>query len=121
MVFARLIIDDNNYGVAPFLVQLRDINTHKLLKGVQTGDMGPKLGYSSKNNGWATFDNVRIPREQMCMRFISVDKEGTFSIESDMRLLYGVMTSTRNTLIAYSYDMLGRALVITGRYSAVRR
>lgn len=121
MVFAKLIIDNNNYGIAPFLVQLRDLNTFKHMKGVKTGDLGPKLGYTSKNNGWATFDNVRIPRDQMCMRFISVDKEGTFSIESDMRLLYGVMMSTRTTLVAYSFDMLGRAILVSGRYSSVRR
>jgi len=24
--------------------------------------MGPKFGYSSKDNGWMSMDNVRIPR-----------------------------------------------------------
>ena len=68
VVFARLIIPDddgglNNYGVAPFIVQLRSLDNHKHLPGVKTGDMGPKLGYRGKDNGWATFDQVRIPRD----------------------------------------------------------
>jgi acyl-CoA oxidase len=52
IVFAQLIVDENNYGLAPFLVQLRDLNTHKHMKGIKTGDLGPKMGYVSKDNGW---------------------------------------------------------------------
>ena len=63
VVFAKLIIDGNKYGVIPFLVQIRDTTTWKLMPGVKAGDIGPKLGYHAKNNGWCTFDNVRIPRE----------------------------------------------------------
>jgi acyl-CoA oxidase len=33
------------------------------LPGIECGDMGPKLGYNSKNNGWCTFNNVKIPRD----------------------------------------------------------
>ena len=45
IVFARLIIDENDYGVQPFMVQLRDVNTWKILPGIQCGDLGPKIGY----------------------------------------------------------------------------
>lgn len=67
LVFARVKIpeDDgviNDYGIAPFIVQIRDQDTHKHIQGIKTGDMGPKFGYLSKDNGWMTFDNVRIPR-----------------------------------------------------------
>jgi acyl-CoA oxidase len=68
VVFAQLIIPDedgdlNNYGVAPFMVQLRSLEDHSHCRGVKTGDIGPKLGYHGKDNGWATFDKVRIPRD----------------------------------------------------------
>jgi acyl-CoA oxidase len=33
------------------------------MPGVSTGDMGPKLGYNGKDNGWLTFDKVRVPRD----------------------------------------------------------
>lgn len=67
-IFARLLIPDpesgevNDYGIAPFLCQIRDLDTHKHMPGVKTGDMGPKFGYHSKDNGWMVLDNVRIPR-----------------------------------------------------------
>jgi acyl-CoA oxidase len=61
------------------------------MPGMKLGDMGPKLGYNSASNGYASFDHVRIPRNQMLMRFVSVDEEGTFSIEGDTRILYAVM------------------------------
>lgn len=45
VVFARLIVDENDYGVQPFMVQIRDVNTWKKLPGVECGDLGPKIGY----------------------------------------------------------------------------
>ena len=45
IVFARLIIDGKDYGVQPFIVELRDVDTWKLRPGVSTGDLGPKFGY----------------------------------------------------------------------------
>mmetsp|Transcript_28325 Transcript_28325/g.42886 ORF Transcript_28325/g.42886 Transcript_28325/m.42886 type:complete len:167 (-) Transcript_28325:1299-1799(-) len=84
LVFARLIIEKdgkkNDLGVAPFLVQTRDLKTHKYMPGIKCGDLGPKLGFSSKDNGWMTMKDVRIPRDQMLMRFQHVDKEGNYSI-----------------------------------------
>jgi acyl-CoA oxidase len=35
------------------------------MPGVECGDIGPKLGYHSKDNGWLILKNVRIPRNQM--------------------------------------------------------
>lgn len=78
IVFAKLIIDGNKFGVHPFLVQLRDTQTWKLIKGVKAGDIGPKIGYHSKNNGWCSFDNVRIPRDQMMMKYTKVERDRTF-------------------------------------------
>lgn len=55
-VFAQCIVGENNYGVNCFLVPIRDLETHLPLKGVKVGDIGPKLGYNSKDNGWLMFD-----------------------------------------------------------------
>ena len=56
IVFARLIIDGKDYKVHPFMVQIRDLKTWQHMRGVKTGDIGPKFGYQTKDNGWATFD-----------------------------------------------------------------
>ena len=69
------------------------------MPGVKAGDMGPKMGYNSQSNGWCTFDNVRIPRDWMPMKYISVNREGEFSIEGDLRVLFSVMLNIRVQLI----------------------
>ena len=91
------------------------------LKGIQCGDMGPKMGYNSKNNGWCTFDHVRIPRTNMLMKYTRVDKDGSFSIEGDTRALYSVMMHIRMQLLAHSAMFLLRSCLIAIRYSVCRR
>lgn len=105
----------------PFIVPLRDLDTWMPLPGINAGDMGPKMGYHSKNNGWCTFDKVRIPRENMPMKYVSVDREGNFGIEGDMRVLYSVMMDIRTQLLLHSGATLMRALTVAMRYSACRR
>jgi len=92
-----------------------------MIKGVSCGDIGPKLGYHCKNNGWCSFDNVRIPRDWMPMKYTSVDNEGAFSIEGDLRILYSTMMNIRVQLIVHSIEYLQRGLLISLRYSVVRR
>jgi len=58
------------------MVPIRDFNTHKPLPGVEVGDIGPKMGYSTKDNGYLRFNNVRIPRFNMLSRYIVVEKGG---------------------------------------------
>jgi acyl-CoA oxidase len=91
------------------------------MPGVKTGDLGPKLGYHGKDNGWATFDNVRIPRNQLLQKFISIDRDGTFSVEGDLREMYGVMMLLRTNILYKTKYFIGRALTIGLRYSVVRR
>ena len=78
---------------------MRDTDSWKHCPGVKTGDLGPKIGYHSKDNGWAYFDQVRIPRTDMLMGFCSVNKEGDFSIDGDLRVLYTSMMIIRNLII----------------------
>ena len=40
--------------------------------GVTVGDIGPKLGYFGMDNGFLRLNNVRIPRDQMLMRYSKV-------------------------------------------------
>jgi len=108
-------------GVQPFLVQTRDLNTHLHMPGVQSGDIGPKYGYNSKENGWIRFDNVRIPRTNLMAKYVEVDKEGNFKKIGDLRNLYSVMLESRVWVLADAPHYLARGLTIAIRYSAVRR
>ena len=79
MVIAQLIDgQDKPRGIHNFLVPLRSMDTHELLPGVVTGDIGPKIGYNNMDNGFARFDTVKIPRRNMAMRFACVDEEGVY-------------------------------------------
>ena len=91
------------------------------MPGIRCGDLGPKFGYHGKDNGWMTFDNVRVPRSQLLQRFITVDREGSVSIEGDIRALYTAMMLIRYFLLYGSKGTLAQAMQIAIRYSVVRR
>ena len=91
------------------------------MPGIKCGDMGPKFGYHGKDNGWMTIDKVRIPRDQMLQKFTSVSKEGDFSIEGDLRVLYSTMMLIRCMIVTGSKFPLSHCLTIAIRYSIVRR
>ena len=40
--------------------------------GVKVGDIGPKFGYFGMDNGYLELSNVRIPRDQMLMKYAKV-------------------------------------------------
>ena len=82
-VFAQLIIDGKRYGVHAFLVPIRDPKTLQVFKGIEAGDIGPKYGLQHKDNGYAIFNNFRIPRRHMLMKYHVVSKEGKYSIQGD--------------------------------------
>lgn len=121
IVFARLIIDSQDYGVNAFVVQLRDVDTYKHINGVKTGDLGAKFGYQAKDNGWAQFNNVRIPRTNMLMRICEVDKDGEFKVKGDPKVLYTTMMLIRMSIIIDIPAVVMKALTIAFRYASVRR
>ena len=91
------------------------------MPGVKTGDLGPKFGYHSKDNGWMTLDHVRIPRSQMLQRFQGIDREGNFEINGNPKVLFSTMLKTRVLIFCASQVVTGNILLICLRYSLVRR
>ena len=51
-VMAQLVVNGKNYGVQSFFMRIRDQNTYQPLPGLEIGDIGPKLGYFDKDNGF---------------------------------------------------------------------
>jgi len=70
ILFARVIVDENDYGVWPFMVQLRSLEDHMPLPGIEIGDVGAKLGFNMIDNGYGIFTHVRIPRTNLLSRFV---------------------------------------------------
>jgi len=50
------------------------------LTGVTLGDIGPKFGFDSTDNGFLRFNHVRIPRENLLMKYAQVCAAATAEI-----------------------------------------
>lgn len=124
-VFAKLIIDNHDYGVNAFVVPLRDPNGN-VLDGVTIGDCGHKMGLNGVDNGTISFDNVVIPKENMLDRFASVNDKGEFEspIPSDNRRFFTMLGTLVGGRIGIPRSALAAAksgLTIAIRYSDQRR
>lgn len=51
IVMAQLVLKGKRIGPHPFIVQIRDMDTHEPLPGIYIGDIGPKMGYNGTDNG----------------------------------------------------------------------
>lgn len=118
---APLYIDNKNYGIQPFILQLRDEETHEPLEGITLGDIGNKFAFGTVNNGFMVLKNVRIPLKNMLMKNAKVNEDGTFIQPPSSKLNYGTMMFIRVGLVELSSRLLARACTIAMRYSCVRR
>jgi acyl-CoA oxidase len=121
VVMAQLIIKGKDLGLHSFIVQLRSLQDHLPLPGVTVGDIGPKFGYLGNDNGFLILKDVRIPRENMLMRYAKVDRQGNYSTPPHSKLGYATMVLMRTSIVAESAVQLAKACTIAVRYSAVRR
>ncbi|EFN76281.1 probable peroxisomal acyl-coenzyme A oxidase 1 [Harpegnathos saltator] len=121
IVVAQLFTRGECRGIHPFIVQLRDEDTHEPLPGIKIGEIGTKLGMNATNNGFLGFDHVRIPRENMLMKNSQVLEDGTYVKASSDKLTYGTMMFVRVVLVRDIASYLSKAVTIAVRYSAVRR
>ncbi|KAL4129924.1 hypothetical protein PRIC2_005930 [Phytophthora ramorum] len=120
IVHAKLQIDGEDKGLQAFIVPLRSLEDHLPLAGIELGDIGPKVGFNSLDNGYAVLRNVRIPRRNMLMRYAKVLPDGTFVRPRNSKMVYLTMTQVRAYLILKMSFILGAATTITTRFSAAR-
>jgi len=109
-----------------FIVPIRDPKTLLLLPGVLVGDMGPKAGLNGLDNGFATFFNVRIPRENLLNRTGDVTADGKYvtpfkDASKRFGVSLGALSNGRVGLTHYGPCFMGQALTIAVRYAAVRK
>ncbi|XP_063239947.1 probable peroxisomal acyl-coenzyme A oxidase 1 [Bacillus rossius redtenbacheri] len=121
VVVAQLYTQGVRRGIHPFIVQLRDEETHKPMPGIKIGEIGTKLGMNATNNGYLGFENVRIPRENMLMKNAQVLEDGTYVKSPSDKLTYGTMVFVRVVIVQDVASYLAKAVTIAVRYSAVRR
>ncbi|KAF9545604.1 acyl-Coenzyme A oxidase [Mortierella hygrophila] len=121
VAICQTVVDGENHGINWFIVPLRDPKTGRLLPGVTCGDIGHKSARQGLDNGWIQFTSVRIPRENMLMKWASMSPEGEFTPSPNPILSYATLIPERFTILSGSQVVLAQTLTIAVRYGAVRR
>ncbi|KAJ1662085.1 hypothetical protein IW140_006547 [Coemansia sp. RSA 1813] len=123
MVMAQLIVGGKKVGPNPIVVPIRSTTTHEPLKGVTVGDLGPKFGFNSMDNGFLLLDHVRVPRINLMQRYISVSRTGEVSHPAnvDPKVAYGTMVFVRTQIVKNMSITLAKATTIAIRYASMRR
>ncbi|GAA6098663.1 peroxisomal acyl-coenzyme A oxidase 1 isoform X2 [Tachysurus ichikawai] len=120
IVLAQLYTHGKCHGLHAFIVPIRCMKTHQPLPGVVVGDIGPKFGFDEVDNGFLKLDNIRIPRENMLMKYSKVHPDGTYVKPPSDKLTYGTMVFIRAMIVGESAIALSKSCTIAIRYSAVR-
>ncbi|XP_048244379.1 peroxisomal acyl-coenzyme A oxidase 1-like [Haliotis rufescens] len=121
IVLAQLVLRGKNYGMHPFIVQLRSLEDHTPMPGITVGDIGPKLALQNIDNGFLMMNNVRIPRTNMLMRNAKVSRDGHFSTSGSSKANYATMILIRVKILSWASSLLVQGATTSIRYSAVRR
>jgi len=85
------------------------------------GDIGPKFGFNCKDNGYLIFNNIKIPRRNMLMKYHKVSKEGKYEVIGDQKITYATMLKTRGFIPTAVFFSLSKAVTIIVRYSLYRK
>jgi acyl-CoA oxidase len=128
IVVAQLMLPDGesgryrSYGPHQFLTQIRDMKTHKPLEGIVIGDIGPKYGYTSMDNGYMLFNNFRVPHSALLAKYSGVDEgSGAYKKPDNPATVYGSLTFVRAQIIMHARLILARAVTVAVRYTSIRR
>ena len=123
LVVARLLIDGKDCGNHLFLTQIRDLDTQRLMPGVEIYELGPKAfqGMLGTDNGAMQFHDVRIPRSQMLARNAQVLRDGSYVKPENAKHSYGSMVTVRAIMAeSTGWDLL-KAAAVAYHYTSYRK
>ncbi len=116
---------EESHGVHCIVARIRE-DDGSAIPGVRLGDHGYKGGLKGVDNGTLSFENYRVPRENLLNRFADVDAEGNYSspIENPNRRFFtmlGALVRGRVTVGAAAGAAARTALGIGVNYANIRR
>ncbi|KAM3865087.1 peroxisomal acyl-coenzyme A oxidase 1 [Diretmus argenteus] len=120
IVLAQLYTQGKCRGLHAFIVPIRNMSTHEPLPGIVVGDIGPKFGFNEVDNGFLQLQDVRIPRDNMLMKYAQVEPDGSYVKPPSAKLTYGTMVFIRSMIVGMAGSALAKSCTIAIRYSAVR-
>lgn len=100
----RLLSNGKDHGVHAFICRIRDEKSHIPLKGLEIGDIGPKYGYGTKDNGYIIFNQFKVPKESLLSKYTTITKDGEVHTIGDPKIAYSVMLQIRSNLLKYGWE-----------------
>lgn len=126
IVYAQLYTADGQcHGLHSFVVPIRDSNL-QTFPGILLGDQGEKLGLNGLDNGFLSFHQYRIPRENLLNKTGDVTPEGKYvSPFKDPNKRFGAslgaLSGGRVGITGMCTCNMKLCMPIAIRYSAVRK
>ncbi|WP_405946015.1 hypothetical protein OG588_03780 [Streptomyces prunicolor] len=115
IVYARLLLADQEHGVFPFAVRVRDVD--RITDGIHITEL-PETTSVPLNYGLVTFDNTRVPYDGWLRDDASIGPDGEFSDplgDPDRRLVRSLsVSSNASTGAAAALTAAARAAVTIG-------
>ncbi|CDW72792.1 acyl-oxidase family protein [Stylonychia lemnae] len=101
VVYAQLISQGKKHGVHAFIIQIRDLQTHKPLQGIEVGDVGSKIALVHNDNGYLRFNNFRVAKSCHLSKYVDLSDDGTVTekVKDSTRLVYGGMLKLRVNIV----------------------
>lgn len=125
VVFARLLVSGEDYGVHALLARIRN-DDGQPAPGVRIEDCGDKLGLDGIDNGRIWFERVRVPRDHLLDRFGGVNHDGVYEspIPSDSKRFFttlGALVGGRVSVALAALTVAKTAVSVAIGYGNRRR
>ncbi|OMJ29267.1 Peroxisomal acyl-coenzyme A oxidase 1 [Smittium culicis] len=122
-VMSQVYVKGKHIGLYPVIVPIRSMTDYKPLPGINVGDIGPKMGLNTMDNGFLNLNKVRVPRFNLLQKYVNVSRDGNVTIPQNInsRASYGTMVLVRANIASNMGAQLAKAITIAVRYTSVRR